>query len=647
MKQFIEYVESLDFPQDAKDRLVDEKLLDSHHLYLNLIPYLSPAFPNVCQADLEQLNLGSYLYFRFLLLLDDTIDTMGEGGNKLEALLNINMGYTFFEKSVRELSQLYGNDKTFWDRLKGMKQQYLDTVLIEKKISIQRSAINPELFEKVAVGKSAVCLMTVYALGVLDKSSPYKEILVECLSELHIALQYLDDIEDFKNDIQEGQWTYPQFLVGEYLQAKAIDTDDPRLLHKHLYLSGIAQNVIRRAEKHLIRSVALAQEANLTTFAQFLEKERDMCDFHCKEIDNLLHKTHEKVSKSTTFTTQNNLVKGIDLGLSFIINNLNEKHQWSDFLTSAGQATTWTTAYVGMNLAEMDSDMPVLKLVYDTLVNQENIAFNVNEIQDGDSTNFVVGFQQMLAGEVSEHHLKKWFEFMNNDGGWVTYRDESSLKKRLELGENADVRGWVMAHACVTAASAYVLAKIPSLEKEYDLTCEYLLRLFDSDNHIKSYWWTSDIYATTWAMMALSQHKQYHRQSLFLAQWLVSQQNEQGAWVNEAANAESAFYTALAIKALILCENEEYEGNINKGINWLLAHQTTDGSWATTRILRIPATDVLRPEAVTQWRNSSFGVDCIVDDHNRLFTTSTVVNVLNLKNTYKNVTDKRLTTHTV
>lgn len=56
--------------------------------------------------------------------------------------------------------------------------------------------------------------------------------------------------------------------------------------------------------------------------------------------------------------------------------------------------------------------------------------------------------------------------------------------------------------------------------------------------------------------------------------------------------------------------------------------QTTDGSWQTTKILAIPATDVEDISKVVRWRKSSFGVNTIVDDHNRVFTTVTVLNAL-------------------
>jgi hypothetical protein len=647
MKLFKEYTESLMLPQQILEEILDQKTFDSHYLYLSLIPFISPVYPTVSEEQREQLNFGSYLYFRFLLLFDNAMDSVSEEQSKLTIFQKLNTGFVFFEKSVRTLTQLYSDNEVFWEAFAKMKKQYFETVVLEKKISAKKQAFDKDLFEKIAVGKSAICLTTVYAMGVLNGSDKNQEALLDCLKELHIALQYLDDIDDFKQDIQEGQWTYPQYLVEQYLIQQQIVVTDTKILHKYLYLSGIAQELVRRAESHIAKSVEFANECGLDDFAHYLEKRRESCDFHWNEIENLLNKTKIKSLQSTDIQAANSIKESMQNGLGYIRKHLNEKTQWSDFLTSAGQATTWTSAYVGLNLAEIDIDLAELGVVYEQLISEDSLSFNKSIIQDGDSTNFVIGFGQVLKGKTPIKYQEKWLKFMNKDGSWCTYIDEDSLRERLELGNDISVKGWLLPHTCVTAAAAYMLASIPELRTEYNTTCKYLLRQLDSKNFLESYWWTSNVYATAWGMMALSKHSQYAYQSLYLGKWIIKQQNLEGAWLNSYTDEFSPLYTALATKALILCNNPDFDSAIEKGIDWLLKNQTSDGSWQTNRILRIPATDVQNPLEVRYWRNSSFGVNCLVDDHNRLFTTSTVLNVLNLKNNYNNVSNRRNKTHTV
>ena len=70
------------------------------------------------------------------------------------------------------------------------------------------------------------------------------------------------------------------------------------------------------------------------------------------------------------------------------------------------------------------------------------------------------------------------------------------------------------------------------------------------------------------------------------------------------------------------------QGALVRGIEWLLAHQNSDGSWPAVPILRVPRPDVLRPWEQTLWRESLLGLDVVVPDWRRLFTTATALQAL-------------------
>jgi hypothetical protein len=75
-------------------------------------------------------------------------------------------------------------------------------------------------------------------------------------------------------------------------------------------------------------------------------------------------------------------------------------------------------------------------------------------------------------------------------------------------------------------------------------------------------------------------------------------------------------------------DNDKYAHQVELGIKFLLNNQKTDGSWKSGRILTIPQTDIIDNEQIQKWRKSSFGVNIIVDDHKRIFTTVTVLKTL-------------------
>jgi squalene-hopene/tetraprenyl-beta-curcumene cyclase len=360
-------------------------------------------------------------------------------------------------------------------------------------------------------------------------------------------------------------------------------------------------------------------------------------NFHLNEIEFLKVKAKYAAQKSNEFIGKQTLSEAIKGGISFLEKNRNEDNTWSDFMTSMGMGKAWITNYVALQLGEIDANMPILaNLGTEVLKKTEKFAsYNSDIMQDGDSTNFLVGFLQEM-GLLSTGLEKNWYKFMDNQsGGWKTYLDGAKLRKSLELDEEISINAWLSTKVCVSAVSAYVLSKKVD-STEFHKTSQYLLKN-KAENHWESYWWTSPIYATAFSIMALSRSDEYYAQVAEASNWLANLQDEEGFWPNPIGKDPSPFYTALALKALCIFEKEDYKNQIAKGTSWLLNHQTLDGSWQTNRILQIPATNIEDPKEIKTWRNSSFGVNCISDDFNRIFTTSTVVNCLaTLKNDYVN-----------
>ena len=75
-------------------------------------------------------------------------------------------------------------------------------------------------------------------------------------------------------------------------------------------------------------------------------------------------------------------------------------------------------------------------------------------------------------------------------------------------------------------------------------------------------------------------------------------------------------------------ETEAEERALNAGMNWLLQHQQPDGSWPVVPVLRVPAPDVHRPWQRKEWTESTIGLNVIVPDWRRLFTTATALQAL-------------------
>ena len=100
-----------------------------------------------------------------------------------------------------------------------------------------------------------------------------------------------------------------------------------------------------------------------------------------------------------------------------------------------------------------------------------------------------------------------------------------------------------------------------------------------------------------------------------------------GAW-GLANNCEgSPFSTALALEGL-LEDSSAFLEQITKGVDWLLTHQLSDGSWGSSYILRIPHPMVKMPWNQISWNHDGKAINAVIKDRNCLFTTSTVIQPL-------------------
>ena len=409
---------------------------------------------------------------------------------------------------------------------------------------------------------------------------------------------------------------------------KNIDVKDTATKHKHLYLSNIATDLFNRAITHFQNATDISKSLELIELENYLKEQINFVNFHIREIEFLKTKAIISSQKSNEFLKKQTIAQAILGGIKFLEKNKNEDDTWTDFMTSMGMGKAWITNYVGFQLAESHPNNPLINHLKNRILsNSESfLSYNSDIIQDGDSTNFLVGFLSELDS-LSPELTRGWYKFFDAEsGGWTTYLNGRKLKELLSLEEDISIDGWLSPKVCVSAVSAYVLSKnIDS--KEYRKTCQYLLNN-KTESYWDSYWWTSPVYATSFSILALSKSNEFYPNCDEPARWLANIQEKDGYWQNPIGKIPSSFYTALALKALFVFDKNQFHNQIKIGLNWLLKNQTLDGSWLTNRILQIPATNIIEPKDVHIWRNSSFGVNCLSDDFNRNFTTSTVVNCL-------------------
>ncbi|MFY0256189.1 hypothetical protein ACDQ55_19800 [Chitinophaga sp. 30R24] len=628
---------SLSFDPHTEQVLLDPKVLQEHHFYLHLVKYLAPVYPAVPEAAQQRLGVAVYLYFRFALSCDRLIDDKKslDGAGIKGFFVHIRL----LEAAVRELSAFFPAGHDFWPQFEKSREQYLSAILAEKQLAKQSVTLTRERFEQLAAGKSALCYAVPVAMGLLPGAdSAQLRPLQQCLEYLHIGFQYLDDIDDYQKDIQEGQPNFAACLLAEKLAAMKLQSPLPegQERYKLLFLTGVATHCLEHAILNFEKSLASIAGTGLAQLEHYISRNIHKAQEQIKAISLLVDKAKVKASHSsqhqhvakTQFSVAD-IEQAIANAKAFLWAAMEDDGSWTDFLTNAGLGRNWITAYVAMNLTEVSCDNALPDKAAALLFSEKfSGAYNPQISSDADSLNFLIGFLHNREYQIEPSLLEEWTAFCSSGGGWSTYHNPAILRSIMGLKAEADVSGWLSPKTCVSAAALYVLSRKAQYGEGYQRSADYLADMQKENGSWDSYWWSSPVYATAYAIQALSASGRYGNSCMKAVDWLCASQSSGGCWNSDIIFSESPLYTAMAMKALLHADALQNAPNLTAAQNWLLHHQTSDGSWQSTYALLVPSPEIHDIREVSRWKKGSFGVNTIVDDHSRVFTTVTVVNTL-------------------
>ena len=299
MRAITDFVRATSLPEALKEELAGSVIMQQHALYVHLPTWLAPLFGNVSAAQVEELSVSSYFYFRFLLVIDHVLDAPAPAAPQL-ATVRLLTYCEFFERSVRGLSALFPAGDPFWTQLDACKMEYAGSNQHEKQLNAQRGSFSLEAFEALAAGKSAVCNAIVYALSSLGGTTDPVKALLDCLHHTHVALQCMDDVEDFRTDWEQSQYTYAHAQVEAYLMAEGLDPQalTPGQVHPYLYISGTADALYALGQEHFKRAIGLAKELGLKELTDLLVHHVLRCGFYRNDIAAKIENAHQRAAST-------------------------------------------------------------------------------------------------------------------------------------------------------------------------------------------------------------------------------------------------------------------------------------------------------------------------------------------------------------
>jgi hypothetical protein len=230
-----------------------------YHAY----PYLFlGAFPGLGGATVGDLGLAARLFADSLFVADDLMD--GDPTDRDSTTNLVRIQAMQFE-GYRVLHRLFAPGTRFWDRFQDYLALYAHACIEERRF-VDSAADLSELTQpaalRIAKGKSSLAKFVVAGLAELAADEAPVEALTRGLDRYYVARQMVDDLSDWRQDLERG---YPSLLLarvaagdlaGLSRKELAARSDD---VGRAIYQGGHARYVVKLALQALREADELSE----------------------------------------------------------------------------------------------------------------------------------------------------------------------------------------------------------------------------------------------------------------------------------------------------------------------------------------------------------------------------------------------------
>lgn len=207
-------------------------------------------------VDLTLATVVGYLYVR---VQDDLIDE--DVGDPASAML---LGDALLVHHVRLLAKHAGSSPRFWEFFESTAWAYADAMLLERELHHPGATYGDGEFDAVLRRSEPVIIP---AAVILDRDDRWEHLprLREFVHLVTRAGQLVDDLRDAGHDRDAGNYTWVvRQLGGVNSKGELLTT---------IVLGGF-DDIVGRADRDLVRAIAIAGELDLANAAVWLEQRR-------------------------------------------------------------------------------------------------------------------------------------------------------------------------------------------------------------------------------------------------------------------------------------------------------------------------------------------------------------------------------------
>ncbi|MGD0475893.1 MAG: hypothetical protein ABSB70_22110 [Candidatus Velthaea sp.] len=195
----------------------------------------------------------------------------------------------------RELGRTFAPDSVFWETLQAALAEYLGGVIKEASYSTRRRRLADATTAEciaIASAKSCVSRVAIVGLNLLGSDASRTDALLLSLEKYNLAHQILDDLQDWKADLQAHRPTLVTARLATVLGLP--DTPEPisdlAALARELYYGGHADEFLGLARANLALAFDAADRARPLPWHALLEESDRVIDALQRDLSAIVRR---------------------------------------------------------------------------------------------------------------------------------------------------------------------------------------------------------------------------------------------------------------------------------------------------------------------------------------------------------------------
>jgi len=232
------------------------------------LPFSTAAdFPCVSPEQVRHLALASTCMIIYDILFDATVDSPGRPDIHTQVLAEYSLACMY-----EHLHALFPSGSPFWEQYTPMYERFLSSMIEERTHKGKPQPYAYEDYDRISRQKMSMVLVNPIGLAVLGSVPERIPNLLSTWDELNVAVVIIDDIKDWEEDYQDGNYTY---LLADALRLNegviSLPESEEALITQVVF-SGAMEDLYQRGASHLDRAAGLAYETGAPALAHLAEE---------------------------------------------------------------------------------------------------------------------------------------------------------------------------------------------------------------------------------------------------------------------------------------------------------------------------------------------------------------------------------------